>query len=478
MAHSYSLTSLSLLAESSSLFLKLRTRLLQNLQASEVLPNSLIALNGSSTTYIFDTDTEREFYHEAFSFHVSGITSRDFFLLIEIDTNTVHVFVPNFDEITRTFLVPDTPESIQEKYGYKGYYSSQLGEVLASLSPTCIYLNKGKNTDSGSTTPASFLDLPELKAYRTDDIKLYEIFARTRSTKLPEEIELMRRIIRAASEGHVEIMRRCRPEMYEYSLAGIFRGHISTNYGHIYAFTPIAAAGNSGATLHYPTMDRKICDGDMVLCDMGGYAFGWSSDIACTFPANGKFTEKQRNIYNLVLKANRAVVDTMRPGTEWTDMHLLAERIIIEGLIELGVLVGDPAIIQEKRIGAVFFPHGLGHLLGQDVHDVGGYICGHTRSTQPGLKCLRTRRVLVEGMVITVEPGCYFIDFAIDAALNDPELREYFGEGIREYRGFGGVRIEDDVLVTDSAAEILTDVPRTVEGIEAAMAGGDWRALG
>ena len=155
-------------------------------------------------------------------------------------------------------------------------------------------------------------------------------------------------------------------------------------------------------------------------------------------------------------------------------MHLLAEKIIIEELIEIGVLKGDPAEIQNKRIGAVFFPHGLGHFLGNDTHDVGGYICGHGRSAEPGLKCLRTRRILEKNMIITVEPGCYFIDFAIQSALNNPDFFQYFGEALQEFRGFGGVRIEDDVLVTENGAEILTNVPRTVQDIESVMAGNEW----
>jgi Xaa-Pro dipeptidase len=155
-------------------------------------------------------------------------------------------------------------------------------------------------------------------------------------------------------------------------------------------------------------------------------------------------------------------------------MHLLAEKIIIEGLVELGVLIGDVDEIQGKRIGAVFFPHGLGHFLGHDTHDVGGYICGHQRSTEPGIRCLRTRRQLEAGMIITVEPGCYFIDFAIDQALQDEGMKGFIGDKVNEFRGFGGVRIEDDVLVTENGGVILTNVPRTVEDIERVMAGGEW----
>ena len=477
MAKNYSRNCLKEYATSVDLFAKLRGSLLDNVRSKGVESNSLIALKGSDDAYIYDTDTTYELYYESFSFHVTGITEGNFIVFIEIDNGAVHIFVPTFNDTLRTFLVPLTPESINEKFGYNAYYMDKLPEILSLLNPSCIYLNKGTNTDSGSTIPWSFLSIPELSAYKSNDSLLYEVFAKTRSIKLNEEVEIMRRIIKASSEAHVENMKFCKPGKYEYSLAGTFRSHISTNYGYIYAFCPIAASGNSASVLHYPFMDKEIKDGDIVLCDMGGYAYGWCSDIACTFPANGKFTEKQAAIYNIVLNANRSVIKTMRPGVEWTDMHLLAEKIIIEGLINVGILKGDLEEMQNKRVGAVFFPHGLGHFLGHDTHDVGGYICGHSRSQEPGLKCLRTRRVLEENMIITVEPGCYFIDFAIDLALNNPEIARFFTEVINEYRGFGGVRIEDDVLVTRDGGEILTDVPRTVQEIEIAMAGGDWRLV-
>lgn len=473
----YAISALAQYAKDNQLFRKLRKNVIDKLKQENVLSNSVIALKGAVDSYIWDTDTDRELHYESFSFHVSGITETNFVLIIEIDTEAVHVFVPAVNDILKTFLIPLTPEYIEATYGYKGYLNSSIGEVLRSIAPSCIYINRGTNTDSGAELPSSYLMLPEFEGYKIDDSILYKAFVLARSVKLPEEVEIIRRVVKASSQAHVEAMKNCKPGIYEYSLAGTFRGYISTNYGYIYSFCPISASGNNSAVLHYPSMNQLINDGDMVLCDMGGSGYGWVSDIACTFPANGKFTDKQAGIYNLVLKANRAVINTMKPGTEWTDMHLLAEKIIIEGLIDLGILVGDVEEIQAKRIGAVFFPHGLGHLLGHDVHDVGGYICGHSRSSEPGLKCLRTRRVLEENMVITVEPGCYFIDFAIDSALNNPDTQRHFGDSINLYRGFGGVRIEDDVLVTRDGAEILTDVPRTVTQIEAAIQGFDWRSI-
>lgn len=145
---------------------------------------------------------------------------------------------------------------------------------------------------------------------------------------------------------------------------------------------------------------------------MGGNYCGYVADITCSFPANGKFTEDQKFIYNAVLDARNAVIEAAKPGVSWTDMHLLANRVMLEALKAGGLLRGDVEEMIKAGLNAVFQPHGLGHLMGLDVHDVGGYLSNHPpRSTEPGLKALRTARTLMAGMVLTVEPGCYFIDW-------------------------------------------------------------------
>lgn len=147
------------------------------------------------------------------------------------------------------------------------------------------------------------------------------------------------------------------------------------------------------------------------LFDMGGNYCGYAADITCSFPANGKFTEDQKLIYNAVLKARDAVIAAAKPEVVWTDMHLLANRVMLTSLKEGGLLVGDVEDMVKAGLNEVFQPHGLGHLLGLDVHDVGGYLPGHPeRSKEAGVRKLRTARTLLAGMVLTIEPGCYFID--------------------------------------------------------------------
>lgn len=144
---------------------------------------------------------------------------------------------------------------------------------------------------------------------------------------------------------------------------------------------------------------------------MGGNYCGYAADITCSFPANGKFTKDQKLIYNAVLKARDAVIAAAKPGITWTDMHLLANRVMLTSLKEGGLLVGDVEDMMRAGLNEVFQPHGLGHLLGLDVHDVGGYLPGHPeRSKDAGVRKLRTARTLLAGMVLTIEPGCYFIN--------------------------------------------------------------------
>ena len=159
----------------------------------------------------------------------------------------------------------------------------------------------------------------------------------------------------------------------------------------------------------------------------------------------------------------------------WVDLHCLAETRILETLKEFGIVQGEVEAMQESRLGAVFMPHGLGHFLGLDTHDTGGYPAGTERIQAPGLKSLRTVRTLEEGMVITVEPGCYFIEALLVPALQDPVKSKFLVESaLQLFRHCGGVRLEDDVLVTADGCENLTICPREMADVEHVMKGGTW----
>jgi len=369
-----------------------------------------------------------------------------------------------------------TLEDFKNKYQTESVmYTDQIGTFFKDQDAKMIYLLEGVNADSGKTTePATFEGIANFK---TDKAVIYNEVCELRVIKTPQEIEVIRYANDVSSEAHKKVMRAIRPGMKEYQMESLFLHHCYAEGGarHV-CYTCICGTGDNSSILHYghagAPNSRTINDGDMALFDMGCEYHCYCSDITCSFPVNGKFTADQKMVYNAVYDANQAVMKAAKPGVAWQDMHLLAERMMLTRLAEGGILKGAIDEMMEARLGAVFMPHGLGHLMGCDVHDVGGYLTTcPPRSEKPGLKSLRTARTLQENMVLTNEPGCYFIDLLLDKALADPIHSKFLvPETLKRFRGFGGVRIEDDVLITKNGCENLTKVPRTVDEIEAHMA--------
>jgi len=376
-----------------------------------------------------------------------------------------------------------------------------------------LLLMKGRNSDSGKLyEPPNVEELvPKLFLSPHNDViidtdTLFPIFAECRVVKSPAELQVLRHVTEITSFAHAYVMRNLHKQpqtpasashetpatmtTMEYQAESLFRHYCYYNYGcRLTGYTPICGCGPSAAVLHYGHAGepnaRAIFPGSMGLFDMGAEYFHYGSDVTCSYPVGGdrgiptKFTEPQKIIYNAVYKAQVAVYNMMRPGVSWTDCHRAAEAAILKDLVAAGIVVlssSTVADLVEKRLGAVFMPHGLGHLIGLDTHDVGGYLPGHPeRSTLPGLKSLRTARFLQANMVLTVEPGCYFIDHLLDAALADPALAPHLNADVlMTYRGFGGVRLEDVVQVTDDGVINYTLCPRTIAEVEHVLAGGHW----
>ena len=222
--------------------------------------------------------------------------------------------------------------------------------------------------------------------------------------------------------------------------------------------------------------NRILTEDDIALLDMGAEYHCYTSDITCSYPVRGIFDADQRAIYETVLDAQRHIMGEMKPGVSWPDMHRLMWRVTLEHLVTLGVLVGDLEEMLEAEIGAVFIPCGMGHLIGCDIHDVGGYNPGKpARIGAAGISKLRTARFLEEGMVLTVEPGLYFIDHTLTKALADERQAKFFNrERLAQLRAFGGVRLEDVVVVTATGIDNYTLAPRTIEEVESVMSGGLW----
>lgn len=230
-----------------------------------------------------------------------------------------------------------------------------------------------------------------------------------------------------------------------------------------------------GEVLHNGEYYNPLQTGDLLLADVGAETtLGWASDVTRTWPISGKFSPTQRDIYDVVLAAHDNCIAQLKPGVEYLDIHLLAAKTIAEGLVNLGILKGQPEQLVEMDAHALFFPHGVGHLLGLDVHDMedlgdlAGYEIGRERSSRFGLSFLRLNRPLASGMLVTIEPGFY----QISAILNNKEIRQKYQniinwEKLKYFSDVRGIRIEDDVLVTTKGAEVLTqELPSNIDAIE------------
>jgi len=286
-----------------------------------------------------------------------------------------------------------------------------------------------------------------------------------RRIKDDEEMARMRRAAEATEEGFLEAMEAAFPTLTEFQLeaeleVGFLRGRANRS-----AFDSIVAAGRNAAVLHHSPSSTQIDDNEFVLIDAGAAVDGYMCDCTRTFVVYGKPSEDQASVHAIVLEAQKAAIEMCRAGVEYREIHMVATRVIAIGLAEMGVLVGEPERCVENAAVTLFFPHGVGHLIGLATHDPGGYASGRKKSDAPGLRNLRADLPLEAGMVVTIEPGIYFIEVAI----KDPARRAEFGDSVNWERAeslipLGGVRIEDSVHVTDGDPEVLTaGIPRSIK---------------
>ena len=276
-----------------------------------------------------------------------------------------------------------------------------------------------------------------------------------RVIKSEAEIEIMQTAADIAADAHVEAMKSVRPGMKEYEIEAMLEAYFRKHGASGSSYTSIIGSGGNATVLHYISNQDELKDGDLLLIDAGAEYKGYASDITRTFPINGKFTQAQREIYDLVLKTQMSCVDMVRPGVRLEDLKTHSIELLTEGMVELGLLKGDPKKLIEEKKYMQFYMHNLGHYLGIDVHDAGRYYFnGESRPAEAG-------------MVMTIEPGLYI-------SPDTSRIPDDFNKDVPEkYLGIG-VRIEDDVLVTEKGARVLTHrVPKDRDEIEELMANGD-----
>lgn len=342
------------------------------------------------------------------------------------------------------------PDAARERFGFDEAHSiSFLNEKLTELfanQPSIFHaigydpewdariadaLNRVRaNARAGVHAPAQMQDVRAM----LDDMRL---------VKDDAEIAVMRHAADIASQAHIRAMRCCRPGQHEFEVEAELL-HTFTAHGcRAPAYPSIVASGPNACVLHYVENDRRMLDGELLLIDAGCEVEGYASDITRSFPVNSRFSGPQRDVYQLVLDAQAAALNELRPGAPFIGYHDAAVKVLAQGMLDLGLLSGTLDEVMEKETYRRFYMHRTGHWLGRDVHDAGEYkVRGQWRTLQPG-------------HVLTVEPGCY-----IRPAPDVPEA--YWNIG---------VRIEDDVLITASGHENLTAAcPKRVDEIEAIMA--------
>ena len=294
-----------------------------------------------------------------------------------------------------------------------------------------------------------------------------------RNIKTEEEIEQLHIATTLTSRMHRTVMEHAQSGMFEYEIkskaAQVVYGHNAS-----WSFTPIVT--KNGHILHNHNYGNRINDGDLLLFDGGIEApSGYAGDMTRTIPVSGKYTDKQKDVYNIVVSAHKKALAACKPGVYYKDVHMLSAQIIADGLTNLGIMKGDPEAAVDEGAHTLFFQHGLGHMIGLDVHDMEnlgedfvGYDETIRRSEKFGTRSLRLGRPLEKGHAITIEPGIYFIPQLIDNWKAENKLSDFINYDVLEnYKNFGGIRLENDYYIDDSKAVLLgEELPFDANGVE------------
>jgi Xaa-Pro aminopeptidase len=322
------------------------------------------------------------------------------------------------------------------------------------------------------------LGISALRIGEYASVELIKAIVDLRSVKGPEEIEEIKKACATGYEMHVTAMKLAKPGVWEQQIAGTIEG-IAAAGGGMISF-PIILSQN-GETLHNHNHSQILKEGRLLLTDAGAESLlHYASDFTRTVPVGGKFNQKQREIYEIVLAANNKATGLTKPGVTYKSVHLAACEVIAEGLKALGLMKGDVKEAVSNGAHALFFPHGLGHMMGLDVHDMedlGQNYVGYDDEIRPsdqfGIAALRLGRRLQPGFVVTNEPGIYFIPALIDQWQREKTNADFINfDKVNQYRDFGGIRLEDDILVTETGSEIIGKrVPVEPDEIEKIVSG-------
>jgi Xaa-Pro dipeptidase len=426
--------------------------------------------NYKANTYAFRQDSSLLYY---FGLDIPGLAAT-----IDLDNNSETIFGQEFtiDDIVWTGPQPSL-ERLAESAGIKN--SASISKLEASIRSR---IAKGSQVhflpQYRSENILKISTLLGLNSARVNDYasaNFVTAVIEQRSIKSDAEITELDFAVDIAHKMHISAMKMTKPGIYEKKIAGMIEG-VALSLGSGMSFRPIVS--KNGHTLHNPNYENILEKGDLLVNDSGAESkLHYTSDITRTIPVGGKFTDKQQEIYEIVLRAQTNAIDAARPGMMNKELHMIAAKTITEGLMHIGLMHGNVEEAVNAGAHALFFPHGLGHMLGLDVHDMEalgeeavGYNDHISRSNQFGLKYLRLAKTLEPGYVFTIEPGIYFIPELIDMWRQDYKFREFINyDRVEDYRNFTGIRIEDDILITEDGHRVLgtKPIPKTVEEVEA-----------
>ncbi|MCL1821739.1 MAG: aminopeptidase P family protein [Prolixibacteraceae bacterium] len=428
--------------------------------------NDECAMNYEDNTYDFRQDSTFLYFF--------GLSYAGLYAVIDVDEDKEIIFG---DDLSIDHIVwMGTQPSIREKSDLIGIQSSMPIKNLSA------YLEKAQSKGQKihflpAYRPEHKLKLMNLlgvdAAKQESSVDFIKAVVAQRNYKLPEEIAEIEKACDITADMHIAAVKAVRIGMKEYEIAALL-SEIALAQGGRLAFPTIATV--NGQTLHNHYHGNTVKEGDMFLVDAGAETMtGYCGDMSSTIPAGKKFSTCQKEIYDIQVASHMAAVEALRPGVFFSDVYDLSATIICEGMKSLGVMRGDAAEAVREGAHAMFFPCGLGHMMGLDVHDMEnlgevwvGYD-GAPKSTQFGRKSLRLARKLEPGFVLTIEPGIYFIPELIDLWKKEKRFAQFINyEKLEAYRNFGGLRNEEDFLITETGARRLgKKIPLTAEEVEA-----------
>ena len=459
---------------SKEVYSKRRSALIERVKEGVILilGNSEAPTNYPSNTYKFRQDSSFLYF--------AGLNEPDLALLLDVESGEQVLFGNNVDMDDIIWMGPQP--SIAEKGATIGISKTEQFSALEGYLKAATSSNRKVHflppyRNFNKILLNSLLDIPISNLNESASLELIHAVIDLRIIKDSFEIEEIEKACAIGYNMHMTAMKMAKLGMVEQEIVGAMEG-ISATYGAMPSFASICS--QNGETLHNHMHHQILTDGRLLLIDAGAEAnSNYCSDFTRTFPTSGKFTQKQREIYEIVAAANNLSVKMSKPGLTYKEVHLAASKVLAQGLKDLGIMKGNVDEAVAAGAHALFMPHGLGHNMGLDVHDMenlGQQYVGYDEVTHPssqfGLASLRMGKELKAGHVVTVEPGCYFIPVLIEQWKHEGTNAEFINfSKLEEYYNFGGIRLEDDILITESGCRLLGEnrLPITPDDVEAAM---------